>query len=724
MPKLLRYALLLLFFVTTSLLHSGCADTDTDTGNTPEAEAYLFAYFSGNGPGEEAIRYALSPDGFNYRALNDNKPVIPSDSISTSGGVRDPHLLRGHDGEHFYMVATDLYVPDMGWNNYAMVLMKSDDLVNWSASVVNIPEAFPEQFGDVNRVWAPQVIYDEQAGKYMVYFSMLQPGSYDKIYYAYANDDFTALESAPRQLFYNPSERAAIDGDIVKKEGRYHLFFKTEGEGKGIAHAVSDSLTGGYRRLEGNADQTDANVEGSGIFRLNDSGDYILMYDMYTSGSYQFTRSSELETFEVIDNEISMDFHPRHGSVLPITAPEAERLLARWGTPQTEVLMGSRAPAVKKKNIVIDAEAGEVYLPLRPDASPASLDPRFITLPGTEITPQGPQDFSDGPVTYRVSVEGQPDRTYRVTASVDHNPVLSGYYADPEIIYSEKEGRYYLYPTSDGFHGWSGTYFKTFSSPDLVHWRDEGVILDLEEDVEWTSRNAWAPTMTEKKVDGQYQYFYYFTAAQRIGVAVADDPAGPFTDRGAPLIDWKPEGVRGGQEIDPDVFTDPQSGTSYLYWGNGYMAVAKLNDDMTSLDRSSVQVMTPDDTFREGVEVFYRDGTYYFMWSENDTRSPDYRVRYAMADHPTGPLRIPEDNLVLAKRPDAGIYGTGHNSVIRVPGRDEWYIVYHRFSRPEGITMGDAAGFHREVSIDRLTFNEDGTIAPVTPTLKGISPVK
>lgn len=74
-----------------------------------------------------------------------------------------------------------------------------------------------------------------------------------------------------------------------------------------------------------------------------------------------------------------------------------------------------------------------------------------------------------------------------------NNPVLKGSYADPEILYAEKNKKYYIYPASDGFTNWSGTYFKTFSSNDLKNWKDEGVILDLKKDVSWTQRNAWAP---------------------------------------------------------------------------------------------------------------------------------------------------------------------------------------------------------------------------------------
>ncbi|RYG10263.1 MAG: hypothetical protein EOO07_22460, partial [Chitinophagaceae bacterium] len=306
----------------------------------------------------------------------------------------------------------------------------------------------------------------------------------------------------------------------------------------------------------------------------------------------------------------------------------------------------------------------------------------------------------------------------------DHNPVLNGYFADPEIIYSNKTNKYHLYPTSDGFTGWSGNFFKSFSSPDLVNWTDDGVIIDLPKNVTWAKRNAWAPTIAEKKVNGDYKYFYYFTAAQKIGVAIADLPNGPFKDSGKPLIAKRPNGVRGGQEIDPDVFTDPKTGKSYLYWGNGYMAVAPLNDDMISIDTTAIKVITPDNTFREGAEVFYRNGKYYFLWSEDDTRSENYRVRYGYSDSPTGKITVPENNLILAKDPSNAIFGTGHNSVIQVPGKDEWYIVYHRFTRPNGITMGDAAGYNREVCIDKMEFNADGSIKKVTPTLTGIKPVK
>lgn len=683
-----------------------------------DKSAYLFTYFTGNSGSEESIRFALSNDGYTYRALNDNLPVLNSADISATGGVRDPHILRGADGKTFYMVVTDM-VSAKGWDsNRAMVLLKSLDLVNWTSNVVNIQERFPGQ-ENLLRVWAPQTIYDAKADKYMVYWSMKHGKEPDKIYWAYANKDFTDLETAPRQLFYSPSNGACIDGDIIFDKGKYHLFFKTESGEPGIRVAVSDQLNEGYVLLDGAIQQTKDPVEGAGVFKLNNGEGYLLMYDLYTKGRYQFTKSKDLKQFAVVDHEIDMNFKPRHGSVLPITATEAAALLSKWYTVD-DLFKDPQSPAIKRNNIIVDTVRSTAYLPVRSGTSLKSFDPGFVTFPGLEISPKAPYDFSKGPVKVSVALAGQKAQTFEINAAVNLNPVIDGYYADPEILYSNKTKKYHLYPTTDGFTGWSGTYFKSFSSPDLVNWKDEGVILDLPKDVSWAKRNAWAPAMAEKKTKTGFKYYYYFTAAQKIGVAVADNPSGPFKDSGKALISGKPKGIKGGQEIDPDVFTDPKSGKSYLYWGNGYMAVALLNDDMISIDSTSIKVITPDKSYREGTEVFYRKGKYYFLWSQNDTRDEDYGVRYGISNSPTGEISLPENNLILSKDISQAIYATGHNSVIQVPGKDEWYIVYHRFTRPKGLSMGQSAGYNREVCIDKLEFDAAGNIQVVRPTLKGV----
>lgn len=289
--------------------------------------AYLFAYFTGNELRDEAIRFAVSRDGLNFTALNDNRPIIDSRLISETGGVRDPHIMRSEDGRHFYMVVTDM-TSCKGWDsNRSLTLLKSDDLVNWTASVINIQKRF-EGNDYLKRVWAPQTIFDHDTGKYMVYWSMKHGDGPDIIYYAFANDDFTDFISDPKPLFIPRDGKSCIDGDIVYHDGLYHMFYKTEGHGNGIRKATTKKLTSGqWTESPDYKQQTSKPVEGAGSFRLIDTDKFILMYDVYMDGRYQFTESTDLDNFRVVDDAVSMDFHPRHGTVMQITNEEYNRLL-------------------------------------------------------------------------------------------------------------------------------------------------------------------------------------------------------------------------------------------------------------------------------------------------------------------------------------------------------------------------------------------------------------
>lgn len=620
----------------------------TDMAVEKDYVGYLFVYFKGNHISDEAICYAVSTDGYSFYALNGNSPVIDSKVISSTGGVRDPHILRCRDGKTFYMVATDM-VSDNGWDsNRAMVLLKSTDLVNWSHSVVNMQKRFSGQ-EKLKRVWAPQTIFDPEAGKYMIYWSMQYGDGPDVIYYAYANDDFTDVVDVPKPLFVPKDKKSCIDGDIVYKDGVFHLFYKTEGHGNGIKVATTRSLTSGnWIEYPDTKQQTTEAVEGAGTFKLIGEDKYILMYDVYMSGYYQFTESTDLQHFKVIDNKVQMDFSPRHGTVIPITRDEMLRVTGRWGLP-----------------------SGLGQLPA--------------------------------------------------------NPVLPGFHADPEVLYSKNTGRYYIYSTTDGFPGWGGWYFTAYSSSDLKNWVYEGIVLDLHADPDsWATGNAWAPCIEEKMVDGKYKYYFYYSAqpkaggGKQIGVAVGDSPAGPFTDIGHPMISEAPNGVEGGQLIDVDVFTDPVSGKSYLYWGNGYMAGAELADDMVSIKPETTEIMTPkggtlaDYAYREAPYVIYRDGQYYFLWSVDDTGAANYHIAYGTSKSPLGKIKVAKKPVLLVQRPDKEIYGTGHCSVVNLPGTDDWRVVYHRINKHY---LNDAPGVHREVCIDKLEFNDDGTIKPVEPTL-------
>ncbi len=707
-----------------SLMAPGVMAADSE-----KMTAYLFSYFTGNAPEEEQIRFAISRDGLNYFALNNDRPIIASDTISYKAGVRDPHILRGEDG-YFYMVVTDMRSSE-GWaSNRGLVLLRSKNLIDWTHSAIHFPTTWAKNFGNVTRVWAPQTIYDHQAGKYMVYFSILttNPRDYDRTYYCYANEDFTKL-TEPKLLY--DRGRSTIDADIIYKDGVYNMFFKTEGDGNGIMIAKAKNLTDmSWVSDNKYVDQNDNAVEGSGVFQLLDGKTYVLMYDVYSRGYYEFCKSYDLQNFELMKEGYSFDFHPRHGTIITISEDELKRVTDKWGIPGNMILKGSASKAVKKANITLNHTDKVFFIPVVAGTNLKKFDPELISDASIKVTPTGPQNFTKGPITYTFTTVTGQVYTYKVTAQVENNPIVPGFRADPEILYSQKNKKYYLYPTTDGVPGWGGYSFNVYSSPDLVNWTDEGTMLNLQsEQVQWANGNAWAPCIEEKMIDGKYKYFFYFSGnagrSKQIGVAIADDPTGPFTDYGQPIITRSPVGH--GQQIDVDVFTDPQSKKSYIYWGNGYMAGAVLNDDMVSLDESTITVMTPeggtlkDYAFREAPYVFYRNGLYYFLWSVDDTGSKNYHVAYGTSKSPLGPIEVAKEPVILIQDPSQEIYGPAHNSVLQLPGKDEWYIVYHRINAGY---LNDGPGFHREVCIDRMYFDKDGRILPVKPTRKGIDPVK
>lgn len=289
------------------------------------------------------------------------------------------------------------------------------------------------------------------------------------------------------------------------------------------------------------------------------------------------------------------------------------------------------------------------------------------------------------------------------------NPVFRG--ADPHAAIFD--GQVLIYPTGGGLAG----DFYAWSSKDLVKWEKHGPVLRLA-DVPWVAgdgapnHGAWAPCTVE--MDGKY-YFYYSVGPQnptpsRIGVAVADSPAGPFVDSGKPLL----TGGNGFEAIDPFVFKDPKSGKRFFYAGGSAGAklrVFELNADMVSFARE-IEVETPRE-FTEGVFVHYYKNRYYISYSHGNYLDHTYSVHYSTSPSPTGPWTY--QGVVLAS--DDHHKGPGHHSLIYLPGTRQWLIVYHRWNNRRG--NGPYTG-SREVCIDRLEYAADGTIRPVSMSDHGI----
>ena len=317
-----------------TFVYDGKAYSFRFTSGKPSYTGYLFAYFNGNAQWQEQICFALSEDGFDYTPLNGGSPIINSADIANKKAVRDPHILRGEDGK-FYMVVTDMKSSD-GWSsNDGLVLLRSSDLINWTHSAIDFPTEWPDRFDrdKLTQVWAPQTIYDPEAEKYMVYYSIGEVGEHYKIYYSYANDDFTELTKP--ELLYDHGANT-IDADIVWHDGKYHMFFKTEGNGNGIQKATSPTLHGPWTAGGKYLQQTGDAVEGSCAFQLIDSDTWILMYDCYNSGRYDYCTSTDLEDFTFKRSATNTNiFTPRHGTVIPITGAEKARLLKKWGNTQT-----------------------------------------------------------------------------------------------------------------------------------------------------------------------------------------------------------------------------------------------------------------------------------------------------------------------------------------------------------------------------------------------------
>ena len=319
------FILCLLAIMTTACLMSSCKGKDS---NEPYV-GYLFAYFNGNAPWQEQICFALSADGYNYTPLNDGKPIISSDTIANKKAVRDPHILRGEDG-YFYMVVTDMR-SSQGWaSNDGLVLLRSKDLINWTHSAIDFPTTWPERFDrdSLTQVWAPQTIYDPEEGKYMLYYAIGEIGAHYITYCSYANEDFTEI-SMPEVLYDHHAN--TIDADIVYHDSLYHMFFKTEGQGNGIQKATAKTLRGEWTPEHKYLQQSRKAVEGSGVFKLIDSDEWILMYDCYMNGHYEYCKSTDLSNFTFVCNSDNADiFTPRHGTTIAITMSEAERLIKQW----------------------------------------------------------------------------------------------------------------------------------------------------------------------------------------------------------------------------------------------------------------------------------------------------------------------------------------------------------------------------------------------------------
>lgn len=308
-----------------------------------------------------------------------------------------------------------------------------------------------------------------------------------------------------------------------------------------------------------------------------------------------------------------------------------------------------------------------------------------------------------------------------------NNPIVTyRYTADPAVM--TYNGRFYIYTSADSQYG--GNTFNDLdvtvclSSDDMVNWKYEGDVFRAKKDTTWASM-AWAPAAIER--DGKF-YLYFANGGGGIGVAVSDSPTGPFKDEiGKALIKSDASlNTNVPWIFDPAAFID-DDGQAYLYFGGSpsnvgepcNARVIKLKDNMVETEGVAVTIEIPE--FFEALWMNKIGDKYYLSYASSYATTTS-RIDYMMSDDPMTGFKYEygvANRTILANPPDNN-GGNNHASITEFEGK--WYIIYH--SRTLAKANGVNGDSRRSVAIDKMEFNQDGSIKKVTPTTKGVEQIK
>ncbi len=304
-----------------------CAPTPT-----PVLTDYLFVYFTGNGKGQEAITMAVSHDALSWKTLNNKKPVITS-ALGT-GGLRDPFIIRAHDGKKFYLLATDLCIAESeDWwkaqyaGSKSIMIWESEDLVNWSDE-----REVKINSDNAGCTWAPEAFYDAENENYIVFFSSrVSDDNYarQRVYYC-TTTDFKEFGAPVLWIDYGYD---TIDTTVIRDGDMYYRFTKLEKDSKIILEKC-DTLLGTWERVESESLYAQTGVEGPCCFKFNDDDvtdnqKFGLLLDNYGGNGYYMLTCEDLLT-GIFNKKMGYSLPkpaPRHGTVIGITAEEYEALL-------------------------------------------------------------------------------------------------------------------------------------------------------------------------------------------------------------------------------------------------------------------------------------------------------------------------------------------------------------------------------------------------------------
>nr|WP_208403234.1 glycoside hydrolase family 43 protein [Paenibacillus sp. BK720] len=296
----------------------------------------MFAYFKGNETAEEEqVYFALSKgnDPLHWHELNGGRPVLTS--YLGEGGVRDPYLARSPQGDKFYLVATDLSIyRKPGWNravtegSRSIMVWHSYDLVHWSDQrMVEIANA------EAGCAWAPEIFYDAGCREYKVFWASMADssdggsgGRYHRMMAA-ATKDFVHFSRPEVYMDYGYS---VLDATLIEHNGLIYRFAK----GKNIMQEVGTGIKNDkYRMIHGQVEQ-DFMVRGEGpiVFKSNVEEKWYLFIDEFGFRGYIPLVTSDLGSgYWQVPAQYTLPRQTRHGSVIPVTLAEYDRLLQVYG---------------------------------------------------------------------------------------------------------------------------------------------------------------------------------------------------------------------------------------------------------------------------------------------------------------------------------------------------------------------------------------------------------
>ena len=575
--------------------------------NEKDMGAYLFTYFSDP---THSLFMAISYDGYTFTAVNNGEPIISGDSIAEQHGIRDPHIYRAPSGK-FYIAMTDLHVfgrekgirttqwerPDeYGWgNNRGLVLMASDDLIHWTHHVVRIDKLFPEHFGEIGCAWAPQTIWDPEAKKPMVYFTIRQhAGDRTKLYYSYADEAFTTLETEPQLLFEYPDEKIQVlDADICPMpDGRYFMSYVSQENPGGIKYMISDRINHFDDYHAEQIDGENVGCEAPNVWKRIGENKWVIMYDIYSVNphNFGFVETTDFKTFTPLGrfNEGKMKLtisqngpnfvSPKHGSVIHITKAEAKRVMNYWNEQQ------------KKPRTI---RSGELW---RDDAG------RHINAHGGGVMKYGE--------TYYWFGEHKSEQTSNALVGV-----------------------------------------MCYASEDLVNWRNCGVALSVSDqrghDIE-RGCILERPKVIYNPITKKFCMWFHLElkgkgySAARYGVAVADRPEGPYkflyssrANAGTWPVEGSPMGFdeylkrdfsTGQMARDMTLYVDDDGKAYHIFSSeeNFTLHIAELTADY--LHHTGRYTRVAPGGQNEAPAIFKHNGTYWMVtsgctgWAPNEAR--------------------------------------------------------------------------------------------------------